>query len=223
MLKIIAGDWKSRQLESPPDRETTRPYPSRVREAVFNLLRGWCEEGARVLDLYAGSGSMGLEAASRGASEVLCVEQDRRIGDLLERNVEALGAGGTVSVLRGDALGETVLLRAPRPVDLVFVDPPYPVMHDEDGRSRLLDFLARLPAVMNPSGFIVLRSPDGPGHMPLEIPGLDGPEEHRYGKGMWVLLYQPLTPGPDSPGPAPPGGDGDGSDPGGERGGRAGD
>lgn len=82
MLQISGGEYRSRRLTSPPDAEVSRPYARRAREAVFNLLRGWFED-ARVLDLFAGVGTMGLEAASRGAAAVVMVERDKPIGSTL--------------------------------------------------------------------------------------------------------------------------------------------
>lgn len=191
MLKIIAGEYRSRRLLSPPDEKVTRPYPHRVREAVFNLLREWFED-ARVLDLFAGVGSMGLEAVSRGAAHVLLVERDKSIYDLLRQNVEALGCGDRAETMLGDALGPTCLARAPRPVDVVFIDPPYEVMTDERRRRMVLEQIARLREIMADKGFVVLRSPIGTDRAPLEIDGFEGPEARHYGKGMWVLLYAPV-------------------------------
>jgi len=192
MLKIIAGEFKSRQLEAPRDASVTRPYPARVREAVFNLLRGWFE-GARVLDLFAGVGSMGLEAVSRGAAHVLLVERDKRVYSFLQRNIEALGCGDRAEAMMSDALGPTCLARAPRPLDIAFVDPPYPIMADERRRPMVLAQIARLRGIMGDRGFIILRSPLGPDEADLAIPGFDGPEARQYGDDMWVLLYSPAA------------------------------
>ena len=82
MIKIIGGEYRSRILEGPPDASTTRPITARVKEAVFNLLRGWCDD-AVVLDLFAGVGAIGLEAVSRGAREVVLVELNTRIASIL--------------------------------------------------------------------------------------------------------------------------------------------
>lgn len=192
MLKIIAGDYRSRRLRAPRDESVSRPYSQRVKEAVFNLLRGWFD-GARVLDLFAGVGTMGLEAVSRGAAEVVMVERDSEIFGLLEENVAALGCGGRVTAVQMDALSHAVLLRAPEPVDVVFIDPPYALMEEETSRQRVLDQAARCRTVMADSSFLVLRSPQGPEKIDLAVEGLAGPEPHRYGLGMWVLLYAPTV------------------------------
>jgi 16S rRNA (guanine966-N2)-methyltransferase len=192
MLKIIGGEFRSRVLRSPPGDETTRPYLARVRESVFNLLRGWCED-ASVLDLFAGVGTVGLEAASRGARTVVLVERDRRLFELMQTNIDALGCGDRVQAVHGDALSPVTIARAAAPVDLVFVDPPYPMMREPASRERVLRQIEACRSIMGEQGFVVLRSPLGPDDADWAIPGFDGPEAHRYGPTMWVLLYAPAT------------------------------
>lgn len=127
MVRIVAGVAGGRRLAVPP--HGTRPTSDRVREAVFSAVqarRGL--DGARVLDLYAGSGALGLEALSRGAAHVRFVESDRRAAAVLRRNVEDLGLGGrggnAVQVSNADV--HEVLRGDPgRPYDLVLADPPY--------------------------------------------------------------------------------------------------
>lgn len=194
MIKIVAGEFRTRKLLVPADASISRPYTQRAREAVFNLLREWIE-GASVLDLFAGVGSMGLEAVSRGAKSVLLVELDKEIFELLEQNIEALGCGDRAVAMRADAMGITALARAARPVDVVFVDPPYEKMKDETSRSRVLDLIGRCRDVMGGAGFVILRSPIGRDEAKLEVTGFEGPEAHKYGKDMWVLLYAPKAGG----------------------------
>lgn len=190
MLKILAGEFRSRALVSPPDADTTRPYIARVRESVLGMLHGWFED-ASVLDLFAGVGTIGLEAISRGARHVVLVEQNKQICDLLRQNVAELGCADRAIIVQGDALAGTCLLRAERPVDLIFVDPPYSMMEDDVSRRRVIQQIERCRELMGDGGFVVLRSPSGPDDVDLTIAGFDGPEPHRYGKGMWVLLYAP--------------------------------
>lgn len=202
MLKIIAGEFRSRILEGPPDAETTRPITSRVKESVFNLLRGWCED-AVVLDLFAGVGAIGLEAVSRGAREVVMVELNGRIASILQFNVRELGCGDRATVVRADAMGPAALAQAPRDCDLVFVDPPYVLWDDEVTRARLIDLAARCRANMKDESFLILRTPeDIPEDFP-GIPGFDGPETHAYSLDMFVHLFSPspspsLSLSPDS-------------------------
>jgi 16S rRNA (guanine(966)-N(2))-methyltransferase RsmD len=190
MLRITGGIHRSRHLVTPPDESVSRPYAQRAREAVFNMLREWFED-ASVLDLFAGVGTMGLEAVSRGAARVVMVERDLKIFALLEQNIAALDCGDRATAVRADALGELALLRAPAPVDVVFMDPPYPLMAEASTRERVLEQAARCRRVMADESFLVLRAPFGPDEHDLAIEGLDGPEPHQFGAGMWVLLYAP--------------------------------
>ncbi|QKV75494.1 16S rRNA (guanine(966)-N(2))-methyltransferase RsmD [Amycolatopsis sp. Hca4] len=123
MTRIVAGTAGGRRLKVPP--KGTRPTSERVREALFNALETAGElDGSRVLDLYAGSGALGLEALSRGAADALFVESDRRAVDVLRGNVAALGLGGTV---RAGQVEAVVAAPAPSAFDLVLADPPYAV------------------------------------------------------------------------------------------------
>lgn len=119
----MAGTAGGRRLKVPP--KGTRPTSERVREAVFNALETAGElDGSRVLDLYAGSGALGLEALSRGASDALFVEADRRAVDVLRGNIASLRLGGTV---RAGQVEAVVAAPAPHAFDLVLADPPYDV------------------------------------------------------------------------------------------------
>ncbi|MEE2973435.1 MAG: RsmD family RNA methyltransferase [Planctomycetota bacterium] len=191
MLKIIGGEFKSRILEGPPDAATTRPITARVKESVFNLLRGWFED-AVVLDLFAGVGTIGLEAVSRGASEVVMVEQDRRIAAILRFNVEELGCRTRATIVQADALGPAALAQAPRDCDLVFLDPPYALWIDPAIRTRIVDLAARCRDVMKSKSFLVLRTPEDFGDAEGRLPGFDGPETHQYAEDMFVHLYMPI-------------------------------
>jgi 16S rRNA (guanine(966)-N(2))-methyltransferase RsmD len=196
MVRIIAGEYRSRQLLTVDDELGSRPYLDRVKESVFGMLHEWFQ-GARVLDLFAGVGTVGLEAVSRGAASVLMVEKSVKTFRVLRSNIEALGCGDRARALLGDALGPGCLASAPRPCELVFCDPPFELMHDKRRRARVLEQLARCRGVMAPRGYAVLRSPLGPEDLGA-IPGLEGPEAHRYTREMWVLIYQPAAAPPDT-------------------------
>ena len=119
-FRIIAGQWRRRRLKFPP-LPGVRPSPDRVRETLFNWLMHRIA-GARCLDLFAGSGALGLEALSRGAASVLLVDQERQVVDALRTHLSTLHAEGG-EVLQSEALA---FLRAPRQVfDVVFLDPPF--------------------------------------------------------------------------------------------------
>jgi 16S rRNA (guanine966-N2)-methyltransferase len=157
-MRIISGQYKRRKLQSPPEGAITRPFPDMVKEAMFNLLRGHFE-GETVLDCFAGTGTVGLEAASRGASRVVCVERDRRVTRVLEENVEMLGAEETVEVVTGDALGPTAIHRCPKPVHIVFFDPPYAMVWNPEEWVRVRTQFERLIQQLDETGYAVLRTP----------------------------------------------------------------
>jgi 16S rRNA (guanine966-N2)-methyltransferase len=191
MLRILGGEFRSRQLLTPDDDLTSRPYSSRAKESLFNLLRGWFE-GTNVIDLFAGVGTMGLEAVSRGAASVLLVERDRKVFDLLKQNIETLKCADRAIAVNADALGGVWIAKASKPVDVIFCDPPYRLMEDERSRQRVLEQVGRCRALMADRGFVVLRSPIGTRDAELSVEGFAGPEEHRYGNEMRVLLYSPM-------------------------------
>ena len=121
-MRIVAGSLGGRVLRAPPGSDT-RPTSEKVREAVFNIL-GPPGDGALVLDLFAGSGALGLEALSRGAARAVFVEKARPTLATLRRNLSDLGAADRAEVVVGDAL--SYLARRPaQPFAWVFIDPPY--------------------------------------------------------------------------------------------------
>lgn len=152
-MRIVAGVAGGRRLAVPP--HGTRPTSDRVREAVFSALVARRDlEGARVLDLYAGSGALGLEALSRGAAHVQFVESNRGAAAVLSRNVEALGLPGAQvttadvhAVLRGDP---------GQPYDVVLADPPYAL--DEEALSGVLNALAG-GRWLAPAALVVVERP----------------------------------------------------------------
>ncbi|MCD6078151.1 MAG: methyltransferase-like protein [Ramlibacter sp.] len=147
-VRIIGGAWKRTRLDV-PDRPGLRPTPDRVRETLFNWL-GQDLSGWRVVDAFAGTGALGLEAASRGAGDVLLVESEGALVDLLRAVVNRLDAQA-VRVQRGNAL--TVLSGLPAgSIDLVFLDPPF----DADLFDKAL--AAARPALAA-AGFVYLEAP----------------------------------------------------------------
>jgi 16S rRNA (guanine966-N2)-methyltransferase len=125
-MRIVAGKFRGKQLSSPED-DSIRPTADRVRESMFNILAsrlGPSFDGLRVLDLFAGTGALGLEALSRGAANVVFVDTGAEARGLIRDHIEAFGAGGVAKLLRRDAtaLGPAGTMG---PVDLVFLDPPY--------------------------------------------------------------------------------------------------
>jgi 16S rRNA (guanine966-N2)-methyltransferase len=126
----VAGTFGGRRIAVPP--RGTRPTTDRVREALFNVLAARVDlDGATVLDLYAGSGALGLEALSRGAASALFVESDQRAAEIIGQNIAALGARHTT--VRRAAVAAVLSGGSDAPVDLVFADPPYDVASAEVG------------------------------------------------------------------------------------------
>ena len=130
-MRITAGRFGGRALIS-PDSDRTRPTSDKVRQAIFNVLHhhdfgaGAIVEGARVVDLFAGTGALGLEAISRGAHYALFVEDDAESRAVIRSNVEALGLTGATKVWRRDATNLGPMpAGAGGPFDLAFLDPPY--------------------------------------------------------------------------------------------------
>lgn len=145
-LRVIGGRYRSRLIRVPA-RPGLRPTPDRVRETLFNWL-GQSLEGLACLDLFAGSGALGFEAASRGAARVVLVEKDRTAVADLERNRAALEAT-QVSVVSGDA--ETYLVKESGRFDVVFLDPPF-------RQNVLLAILDKLPPRLEPAARVYVES-----------------------------------------------------------------
>ena len=162
-VRIIAGEWRGRRIPI-VDEADVRPTPDRVRETVFNWLQASIA-GARVLDLYAGTGALGFESLSRGAAEAWLVEQDARLVEALYAQAESFGA--KPRIVRQDA---AAFLRgsAPQRFDVVFLDPPYALPVEP-----LLDLLA--PWVAE-EGVVYVERPLPPG-----LPDLEGGEWRKRG------------------------------------------
>ena len=190
MTRIIGGLAGGRRLQTHRGL-TTRPTSDRVREALFSSIESWCGSlsGLRFLDLYAGSGAVGLEAWSRGAGVVTLVEEDRRTSGLIRTNARAIGFPGADVV---SATVSTTLRRSPAaPYDVVFLDPPYPMSTaDVDADLRLLDHHDWLvPGAM----VVVERSiRTDPPRFPDDFTGR---RERRYGETtLWYGHAAPATP-----------------------------
>jgi len=179
-VRIIAGSNKGARIFAPKGQDT-RPTGDRAREAAFNLIGP--VDGAAVLDLFAGSGAMGLEALSRGAARAVFVEDDREACRTIDRNLDKLRLSGA-RVVQQDALralaAEAV---AGRRYDLVLVDPPYEMFSSlQNGLSKYL------PAVLAEDGLVVVETGarDDP-----ELPPLSKRTSRRYGSARISLFQHP--------------------------------
>jgi 16S rRNA (guanine966-N2)-methyltransferase len=167
-MRVIAGTHKGRRLHTPRGSET-RPTSDRVREALFSILGDVA--GMRVLDLYAGSGALGIEALSRGADEVVFVESGRQAAEAIRANLRAIGDPDALIWL-GDALAYLRNADPGAPFDLVFADPPYSSATQVGGKLSEL-----LPALLTDSSLTVTES-DKRAPLELSLPLVD---ERTYG------------------------------------------
>ena len=189
-MRIVAGRWRGRSLVAPPGR-ATRPTSDRARQAVFDVLAHapWAPplEGARVLDLFAGSGALGFEALSRGAAFALFVETDEAARGAVRENADALGALGCTRVHRRDAvdLGARPA-SAGEAFRLAFVDPPYAQGLGERALAGL-----REGGWLAPNAVAVFeRGRDEPDP---DLPGWETVEDRSWGAAR-VLFLKPTAP-----------------------------
>jgi 16S rRNA (guanine966-N2)-methyltransferase len=177
-MRVVAGELRGRRIDGPPGNDT-RPTTDKVREAVFNALGSLdLVRDARIADLWAGSGALGIEALSRGAAHCTFVERDRAALRVLRDNLDHLGLDAVGKVIAGDAVAQAAALD----VDLVLADPPY-------------QFEAWLPLLQSTrASFVVAESG-------RSLDALDGLAEagwqavraRRYGR-TWVTFFQRIDP-----------------------------
>ena len=181
-IRIIGGQWKRTRLKV-PDRPGLRPTPDRVRETLFNWL-GQDLTGWRCVDAFAGTGALGLEAASRGAREVVMVEQDAALVANLREVVQKLGAQA-VQVVRGDGVAQLQQRKADG-LDLVFLDPPFAGAFFEAALQAAAQALA-------PDGVIYLEAPEAWEGERLAHYGL-GADRHLKAGAVHAHLLRRLAP-----------------------------
>jgi len=174
-IRIIAGEYRGRRLEV-VERPGLRPTPDRVRETLFNWL-GQRLDGLACLDLFAGSGALGFEAASRGAARVVMVENDRAAFESLKTSAAAIGAK-QVELVFADAF--EFLAKSPGPFDVVFLDPPF-------GQNALASALERLPGRVAAAARVYVEAPE-----PIEVqPPWRELKRARAGQVSYQLLEKP--------------------------------
>lgn len=168
-MRVITGSARGRRLKEPVGRDI-RPTTDKVKESLFNIVQ-FDIEGRRVLDMFAGTGQLGIEALSRGAREAVFLDEDSRAIRLVKENLAACELEGRV--LQGDSIG---LLRALGTFDVIFIDPPY----DAGLAVRALEEIKKID-ILSDGGIIVCET-----RQDTELPMLDKPyfkgREYRYGK-----------------------------------------
>jgi len=185
-VRIVGGQWKRSKLPV-ADKPGLRPTPDRVRETLFNWL-GQNLGGWRVLDAFAGSGALGFEAASRGATEVLLLERDTELVDSLKATQQRLKGSAALRIERADALA-WMARHAAATFELVFLDPPF-------GAGLVDAALAAAVPLLVPGGFIYLEAPEPFAAVP---PGLRLHRQARAGAVHFQLLQREGYTAPAAP------------------------
>ncbi|PZN12959.1 MAG: 16S rRNA (guanine(966)-N(2))-methyltransferase RsmD [Bacillota bacterium] len=201
-MRVTGGEWRGRVLRVPRGR-AVRPTSDRVKQALFNVLAARVP-GSRVLDLFAGTGGLGIEALSRGAREALFVEADPRVAGILRENLEALGAGERAAVWRQDVFSAVAKLAGDAcRFDLILADPPY----RRGLAARTVEAVADA-GLLAADGVLVLEH-DPREELPETSGGLQRVRADRYGD-TGVAYYMAVPAGSAAPAAA-----GEGATPGG--------
>lgn len=188
-MRIISGTHRRRTLLSPHGTRVTRPIPDRVKQSLFDRL--WSMDAldcTQTIDLFAGTGSLGIEALSRGVDHCVFVERDRSAHQLLTQNLANLELTHRATVLRIDVMmAGAINLLAGYAAGLVFVDPPYPLTNESKSMERVAALVEKLASVVQPGGMLSLRTNR---HIqPAPISKWHGPQSCEYGSTT-VHLYQ---------------------------------
>ena len=177
-MRVITGLARGRRLDTLPG-EITRPTAEKVKESLFSAIQ-FDIEGRRVLDLFAGSGQLGIEALSRGASGCVFVDKNTDAVKIIRQNLQHTGLAASAQLLGTDAL--TYLTRPGDRFDLVFLDPPY-----ADG--LLIPALEKVAPLVNDGGIIVCETEDGV-ELPQRVDRFSVARTYRFGRiHVWVYRY----------------------------------
>ncbi len=176
-MRVITGTARGCRLETPAG-QATRPTAERVKEGLFSAIQ-FEIEGRRALDLFAGSGQLGIEALSRGAASCVFVEQNGQAAELVRRNLQAAKLFSSAQVLTTEAFG--FLARCREQFDLVFLDPPY-------GDALLASCLAAVEPHIADGGLVVCESDEGQA-LPETVGALQADRTYRYGR-VHITLYR---------------------------------
>ncbi|MGH8453100.1 MAG: 16S rRNA (guanine(966)-N(2))-methyltransferase RsmD [Nevskiales bacterium] len=186
-FRIIGGEWRRRRFDFVTDRDV-RPSPDRVRETLFNWLAPVIE-GQRCLDLYAGSGALGLEALSRGAAQVVFVDRERSVIDRIRAHLSTLGAAARAELVQAEAI--QYLGQVKTGFDIVFVDPPF-----RQGQVPVL--LQRLQPHLAADHRVYIETETPPPALP---PGWEILKSARAGQVSYALVR--FSPSPHNPATLP--------------------
>jgi 16S rRNA (guanine966-N2)-methyltransferase len=167
-IRLIAGKFGGRLIQA-PEGKVTHPMSERIRSSLFNIIGSEIKD-ARVLDAFAGSGSIGLEALSRGASHVTFIERDRAASDILNKNIATFDASAQTSVLRMN-VATWITKNLDKTYDVIFTDPPYNDMQ--------FSTVSRLAQLLDKNGVMILSYP-GRGELP-PINGIVVVDNRSYG------------------------------------------
>ena len=178
-MRIITGTARGKRLQTPEGLHT-RPTTDRVKEAVFSIIQ-FEIEGRRFLDLFAGSGQMGIEALSRGASRAVFVDGRREACSLVQENLKRTKLAQQAQVVQSDYL--SYLDRCRETFDLVFLDPPYAEEFLENSLKRISEI-----DILSDHGIIICERP-AEKQLDFAIPGLQRGKDYRYGK-TWITLFR---------------------------------
>jgi 16S rRNA (guanine966-N2)-methyltransferase len=182
-MRIIAGEFRGRKL-LPPKTETTRPITDRVKQSLFDILSPILDD-AVVYDCFAGTGSMGLEALSRGARSALFFEADRSAATALRKNITALGVNNRSQVIASDLFEWFKSAKPTNLANLIFLDPPYRFLTER--AADLCELAKRLATHLAPDGIVVFRHQLG---NELPLPNLTPFDTRTYGQMRLELLHK---------------------------------
>ena len=177
-MRIITGSARGKRLVTPQGTDVVRPTPERVKEGLFSAIQ-FDIEGRRVLDLFAGSGQLGIEALSRGAQSAVFIDRSKKAADIVRKNLELTGLSKNASVICGDSL--SFLKTFSGKFDIAFLDPPY-------STGLLQSALELVPSVMNKGGCILCEAPPDE-KMPECAGEFRLVKKYRYGK-VSLFLYR---------------------------------
>lgn len=187
-MRIIAGQYKGRNLLPPPGKSITRPITGSVKKSLFAML-GEDLTGQVIVDLYCGTGTMGIEALSRGAARCYFAELDPAVVERLRRNLQDVGAQDRSAIWRGDVqrrLSEW-MQQVTQKVDAAFVDPPYAQARQWDWQQAEQTIFAPLANSLADDGVVVLRTDDN-AMIPQELAGLKVARVRNYGSMVLTLF-----------------------------------